>query len=51
MIVEKNEVPSANSFALQRNPYGESLMETRKSSRSKIEPCETSASTRHNLHN
>ena len=46
MIVEKREVPSANNFALQRNPCGKSLMKIRKSSRPKIEPCGTPASTR-----
>ena len=46
MIFEKSEMSSANSFSLQRNPCGKSLMKIRKSSRPKIEPCGTPASTR-----
>ena len=43
MIDEKNEVSSATSFALQRNPCGKLL--TRKRSGPKIEPCGIPAST------
>ena len=46
MIIEKIKMLSANSFALQGNPCGKSLMQTRNSSRPKIEPCETPASTK-----
>ena len=43
MIFETREVLSANSFALLRNPRDKSLMQTRKSSRPKIENCGTPA--------
>ena len=44
--MKKSKLSSGNSFALQRNACGKSLMETRKSGGPKIEPCGTSASAR-----
>ena len=49
MIFETREVLSANSFALLRNPRDKSLMQTRKSSRPKIENCGTQALTRNHF--